>query len=147
VLRNVNAIPLRKVAITTTPALLSTLAPRVCASPLPATATAASAKFNNNNTNNANTNTNAKTNLHRLVAAAAAAAGSTGVVYASAEATPTGTPSKEEIAGCVAAIEAILDEDDQLGPTIVRLAWHGTSTHVYIYNDNNNNNSDKLLTR
>lgn len=125
--RNVNAIPLRKVAITTTPALLSTLAPRVCASPLPATA--ASAKFNNNNTNNANTNTNAKTNLHRLVAAAAAAAGSTGVVYASAEATPTGTPSKEEIAGCVAAIEAILDEDDQLGPTIVRLAWHASGTY------------------
>lgn len=37
------------------------------------------------------------------------------------------SPSKEEIAACVAAIEELLDDNDEMGPTIVRLAWHGTN--------------------
>ncbi len=52
----------------------------------------------------------------------------TGVVYASAQPEPY-NPSKEEIAGCIAAIEAILDDNDDIGPTIVRLAWHASGTY------------------
>lgn len=62
-----------------------------------------------------------------MAAFAAVAAGTT-VAYAAAPAVELG-PSKEEIAACRAAIEALLDDDDEMGPTIVRLAWHASGTY------------------
>lgn len=52
---------------------------------------------------------------------------SASVAYASAS--PETTPSKEEIAAAQAAIHDLIDENDDLGPTLVRLAWHASGTY------------------
>ncbi|KAI0564425.1 cytochrome c peroxidase [Gracilaria domingensis] len=53
---------------------------------------------------------------------------SASVAYA---ASPVDEPvGKEDIAGVAAAIHDILDNDDEdLGPTLVRLAWHASGTY------------------
>lgn len=52
-----------------------------------------------------------------------------GATVAYATAADQYTSSKEEIAACAAAIHDLLDDADDLGPTIVRLAWHASGTY------------------
>lgn len=39
------------------------------------------------------------------------------------------SPTKEDIAKASDAINELLDDDDDLGPTLVRLAWHASGTY------------------
>lgn len=68
--------------------------------------------------------------LRLLPAALAATALGTTLTYAAAPA-PSPNPTKEEIAAASAAIHDLLDEEDaeNLGPTLVRLAWHASGTY------------------
>lgn len=63
----------------------------------------------------------------RLATLAVVGAGC-GVAYAAAPEQPPPL-TKEEIAGATAAIDALLDDNDDLGPTVVRLAWHASGTY------------------
>ena len=71
--------------------------------------------------------TNSTTNRAALITATSIVAG-TSIAYASAQ-PENYNPTKDEIAGCIAAIESILDDNDDIGPTIVRLAWHASGTY------------------
>lgn len=52
-----------------------------------------------------------------------------GATVAYAAAADQYMPTKEEIAACAAAIHDLLDDEDDLGPTLVRLAWHASGTY------------------
>lgn len=71
---------------------------------------------------------NASRNAYVAIACMAGAGFGATVAYAAA---PTGNLSKEEIATAVAAINDLLDqeENEDLGATIVRLAWHSSGTY------------------
>lgn len=63
------------------------------------------------------------------LAPAVLAATGLGATVAYAAAADDYSPTKEEIAAASSAIHELLDADDDLGPTLVRLAWHASGTY------------------
>ena len=64
-----------------------------------------------------------------LAPALLAATGLLATTSAYAAAADDYSPTKEEIAKASDAINELLDDEDDLGPTLVRLAWHASGTY------------------